>query len=87
MANSKSEINTAERSSTVGSTGATAEYDPEVDGVAPLMPHTEYSEEQLRRLYPKLEAPEEDTLDDSHDRRTESSDVVLQHGLRVATEI
>ena len=48
------------------------------------MPHLVYSPSELDVLYPKLEAPEDDKLDDAED---DARDGVYQAGLRVATKI
>jgi len=51
---------------------------------SPIMPHLMHSPSELEVLYPKLEAPEDDKLDDAED---DARDVVYQAGLRMATQI
>ena len=51
---------------------------------SPCMPHLDLSEAQLERLYPRLEAPDSDQLDDLQDDRC---DIVYQHGLEIARKI
>ncbi len=48
------------------------------------MPHIECSPSELERLYPPIQAPPENQLDDLHD---DSRDGVYQHGLEIAEEI
>ena len=51
------------------------------------MPHVQYSEAELNRRYPRLEVPEEELLDSSHELRADQDDAVLQHGLKIAKEV
>ncbi len=51
---------------------------------APIMPHVTLSESQLNRLYPRIEAPVEDQLEDLKD---DQEDRLLHKGLQVAQEI
>ena len=53
----------------------------------PMMPHTLYPHDELDKLFPPLEAPDAECLDDSHERAAEAQDAVLQHGLRLANQI
>ena len=48
------------------------------------MPHLEYAEEDLDRLYPRLAAPEEEGLNDAE---KDAHDALLQKGLEIAREI
>ena len=48
------------------------------------MPHIEHSASNLDNLYPSISAPTHDGLDDYAD---ESTDVVLQHGIKIAAQI
>ena len=57
------------------------------DEPAPFMPHLEYSREELDQRHPKLEAPDEELLDSSHEAEADARDSVLQHGLSVARQI
>ncbi len=51
---------------------------------APVMPHVALSESQLNQLYPRIEAPAEDQLEDLMDDR---ADQLMDKGLQVAQEI
>ncbi len=53
----------------------------------PEMPHLLYDAEKLNVLYPKLEVPDEDLLDDGHERVRDQGDHVLAHGLAIAAKI
>ncbi len=57
------------------------------DESTPFMPHLIYTEDELEQHHPKLEAPDEELLDDSHEIEADSRDSVLQHGLSVARQI
>ncbi len=56
----------------------------EKEETSPLMPHLTYSDVELDRLYPRLEAPEDEQLDDLQE---DADDHVYQHGLGVAAAI
>ena len=51
------------------------------------MPHLLYDSEDLDALYPKLEMPDEDLLDDEHERIQDRADSTFMHGLKVAAKI
>ncbi len=51
------------------------------------MPHLVYTQEELEQRHPKLEAPDEELLDSSHEAEADARDSVLQHGLSVARQI
>ena len=48
------------------------------------MPHIQWSGAELDRRYPRLEVPEEELLDSSHELVADQEDAVLQHGLKIA---
>ncbi len=48
------------------------------------MPHTAVDQDTLDRLYPPLEAPEDEALEDLH---SDAGDALFQHGLKIAGEI
>ena len=50
----------------------------------PIMPHLTYPSLELDRLYPSIETPDDDQLDDLVD---DSADIVYQKGLRITAEI
>ena len=50
----------------------------------PVMPHLEYSLDEMNARHPRLQAPEEENLEDFAD---DSADAVLQRGLALAREI
>ena len=51
---------------------------------APIMPHLDHSSTELDRLYPSIEPPDDDKLDDLADDR---ADGIYQEGLRISEEI
>ena len=48
------------------------------------MPHLEYSSEEQGRAYPRLEVPEAELLDSTHEVKADQANAVLQHGLQIA---
>ena len=53
-------------------------------GPPPIMPHLTYPSLELDRLYPSIETPDDDQLDDLVD---DSADFVYQKGLKITAEI
>ena len=60
------------------------EVDGQEETTFPRMPHMELTCEELDRLYPSLQAPNDDGLTDPND---DSQDIVYQEGLKMANEI
>jgi hypothetical protein len=65
----------------VGTAEDQEEAEPETSA---LMPHTAVDQDTLDRLYPPLEAPEDEALEDLH---SDAGDALFQHGLKIAGEI
>ena len=64
--------------------GSGADLSNESDGPPPIMPHLRHSATTLDLLYPKVEAPDDDMLDDlNHDAK----DGTFQFGLKIANQI
>ncbi len=61
-----------------------AEEEEEEEETSPLMPHLVHDDDELDRLFPRLEAPDEEQRDDL---RKDSDDQGYQHGLSVAADI
>ena len=57
------------------------------DGPAPIMPHLMYTPQDLDIAFPKLEMPDEELLDEEHERVQDASDKVFVHGLKLADKI
>ncbi len=72
----------------VGTAGNQEEEEEEEEEEEPetsaLMPHTAVDQDTLDRLYPPLEAPEDEALEDLH---SDAGDALFQHGLKIAGEI
>ena len=69
---------------TIGETSGSSWYSGAGDSENPFMPHLRYSEPELLRLYPKMEAPDEVLAEDlSNDEK----DGIYQAGLRIAKGI
>ncbi len=75
MAQADSVLSTTDHDAAVG-------YDS--SGPEATMPHLIYSEDELNKLYPTLDVPEEENLDDVNN---DEQDMVFRHGLRVAAQI
>ena len=54
---------------------------------APSMPHVMYGQQELDRRHPKLEVPDEELLERSHEAETDAGDAVLRHGTSLARQI
>ena len=54
------------------------------DSKGDVLPHLDFSEEDLERLHPRILAPPEEPL---HDLLQDEHDAVYQHGLKVAKEL
>ena len=68
----------------VGDGALTEEEEHHGSGAPATMPHLECTPEELERMYPPIEAPPDDQLDDLQD---DNRDGVYQRGLQVAEEI
>ncbi len=53
----------------------------------PEMPHLLCNPKDLDAMYPKLDVPDEDLLDDERDNVQDQSDHVFTHGLKIAAKI
>ncbi len=53
----------------------------------PIMPHTAHDHDALNKLFPKMEVPDEELLDDGQEEVTDGNDPVFQRGLQIARQI
>ncbi len=79
-------ITMAQADETLASTIAGGAETPHTsqEEASPIMPHMRYSAEQLDKLFPALEAPPEEGLEDLN---KDDQDGVFQHGMKIAQAI
>ena len=52
-----------------------------------VLPHVRWSADELERRHPSQSVPEDEGLDDGHEREADRADATLQRGLRIARSI
>ena len=52
-----------------------------------VFPHVRWSADELERRHPSQSVPEDEGLEDSHEREADRADATLQRGLRIARSI